>query len=98
MSHLKLHVKLSSWSCTIPRSPGSDKYYHISHRKDNHLKFKFWTLGLWDEKLQLVGERQAADGTKAQNPRRTGSEAETKIPALLHVTHPGMDRNSKAIH
>ena len=47
--------------------------------------------------LQLVGERQGADGTKAQNPRRTGSEAETKIPAVLNVTLPGMDRNSTAI-
>ena len=44
-------------------------------------------------RVQLVGARQAADGTKAQNPRRTGSEAETKIPALVNVTFPGMDRN-----
>ena len=45
-----------------------------------------------------MGARQAADGAKAQNPRGTGSEAETEIPALVNVTFPGMDRNSKAIY
>ena len=46
----------------------------------------------------MVGARQAADDAKAQNPRRMGSEADTEMPALVSVTFPGMDRNSKAIY